>query len=244
MDINEEKNYLANILKDNEIINFITDMFQNGYEKYINFAEILDGIEEISGPAKLAFKIIDYGKRLKFKAFIMNIYMEYNSGNCDEKDIKKLRKYLDKPKNLNFIIDTIDSAINSKSIWCSSLLAIFAGKILKERNNIEYKDYVIINALKIMLDDYLQNFKKIYEFLQDREVKRFRINDIREELINNDFKIFELEQTIEKLKGIQVLGYDIGGVSNLGNAWGAFMFNENSHYLYSITNMHITRELN
>jgi hypothetical protein len=243
MNENEPK-YLPDVFKDNEVINFLTDVFQNGYDQYYNFADLLDEVGILSGPVKFVIKIIDYGKQKKFKVFIKNLYTEYSYGNCEDKDMEKLNEYLKRPKNLNFIVETIDSAVNSKSINCSSLLAIFAGKILKQRDNIEYKDFVIINALRIMLDDDLQNFKKLYELLHNGEVEGFRTSDMKEELESNNFKIFELEQTIEKLKSVQVLGYDIGGAGNVGNAWGAFVFNDNSHLLYSIVNMNILNELN
>lgn len=48
------------------------------------------------------------------------------------------------------------------------------------------------------------------------------------------FRINELEMTIDKLKNVQVFSYDIGGMNNVGNAWGAFEINENSDHLWNV----------
>lgn len=58
--------------------------------------------------------------------------------------------------------------------------------------------------------------------------------DIRSEIKKMGIKLIEMEDTVEKLKTVQAIGYDIGGYGNIGNSWGAFMFNEYSDRLYDL----------
>lgn len=245
MDKNQINNELIDSLKVNEVFNSITnslengynliiDVLENGYDRYDQFASFLDEIETLSGPAKLFFRTIDYVKQSKFKVFLKGIYIEYNSESLEQEHIEKLKKYLKNKKNLNFIIESIDCSVNSKNILCSSLLGIFVGKILNKTQEIKYNDYIIINALKIMLDYDLINFKKLYEIVNGNQEHSYRTFDMGTVLINNNLNQFEVEQTIAKLKGVLVLGYDVGGAGNIGNAWGAFQLNENSNYLYEL----------
>lgn len=236
MDIIELKNRMVDFTKDNEVINFMTDTLTNGYDKYIDFADIIDELGKLSEPVKIVLKVVDYAKQTKFKAFIINVYKEYNSGNTEQGHIEKLQQYLKNKNNLNFVIESIDSAVNSKNILCSSLLGIFVGKILNKTQEIKYRDYIIINALKEMLDYDLINFKKIFEKINGNHEQNFKTTTIQmnELFRENNVDRFEVEQTIEKLKGCLIFGYDRGGLSSIGNAWGAFILNENSNYLYEL----------
>ncbi|MEH6949634.1 hypothetical protein V7068_21855, partial [Bacillus sp. JJ634] len=95
-------------------------------------------------------------------------------------------------------------------------------------------DMVILNALKIMNNKDLDYFCLLYEHFSNKEVPEYtslRVHDLKEEFNSLAVPIFECENTIEKLKGVQVIGYDAGGLGGVGNAWGSFKFNENSHYL-------------
>ncbi|WP_164489514.1 hypothetical protein [Rummeliibacillus sp. TYF005] len=57
---------------------------------------------------------------------------------------------------------------------------------------------------------------------------------MQKEIENSGVNKFELENSIEKLKRLQVLGYGVGGLGNFGNAWGAFQINEYSHEFFNI----------
>ncbi|MDD3622314.1 MAG: hypothetical protein PHQ81_07900 [Methanofollis sp.] len=83
-----------------------------------------------------------------------------------------------------------------------------------------------------MYDDDLHNFIKLYELVGGGHA--FRIHELSDRIESLGIKESEIELTIEKLKSVQAVGYDIGGLGGLGNAWGAGIFNKSSEYLYSI----------
>jgi hypothetical protein len=134
---------------------------------------------------------------------------------------------------LEYIAEIIDSSIKAKSSRCSAIMGYYAGVILKELREIQYKDMVLLNALNVMNNKDLDYFCLLYERFSDRE-GRLRVYDMQDEFNSLGVPVFELENTIEKLKAVQVIGYDVGGLGGVGNAWGSFKFNENSHYLYEI----------
>lgn len=165
------------------------------------------------------------------------MYNSVNNKEIKENIIKKLGSYLKKDKNIEFIQETINSAINAKSIRCSGILGYYSGIIISKSKELEYKDYAIINALRIMIDKDLSNFVKLYDYIVTHQMtdEMIRTYDINNELESHlQVNIFELEQTIEKLKNIQLFSFSIGGYGDSGNSWGTFKVNDNTTYLYEI----------
>jgi hypothetical protein len=92
-----------------------------------------------------------------------------------------------------------------------------------------------------MNDRDLKNFIALYKFvksspdlMEKHDKEQLRTYDIRDDLASLNIPIFNLELTIEKLKSVQAIGYDNGGFSRMGNAWGTFKYNVNSDYLFEV----------
>lgn len=188
------------------------------------------------GPLKIFQSLVTFASKFKFERFLKGLAQTYSKGEIEEKHLEKLEDFLRKDINYVYISDTIQNAVKSKSLKCSMVLGCYAGEILLDYKDIEYKDTVILNALSICNDFDIDNFLKLYEYysLKDQQKKCFRTFDDADisSILNVD--IFSLENTIEKLKSVQVIGYDIGGIGNVGNAWGAFCFNKNTEIFYKV----------
>ncbi|MFL0198691.1 hypothetical protein ACJDU8_24505 [Clostridium sp. WILCCON 0269] len=202
-----------------------------------NYSEEIKILGEVSTIAKLGFSIYKSVSQRKYKAFLIKYANTVNNKEIKENIIKKLGSYLKKNKNIEFIQETIDSAINAKSIRCAGILGCYSGIIISKSKELEYKDYAIINALRIMIDKDLSNFVKLYDYIVANKMadEIIRTYDINNELESHlQVNIFELEQTIEKLKNIQLFSFSIGGYGDSGNSWGTFKVNDNTTYLYEI----------
>lgn len=219
-----------------EIVSRIKEI-DNLIDEYLTeYKDYKDTASEIISPIKSVLSIWTLAKRLKFKSFLKHYAKQVDQKAVElDEIISQLKQYLSNAKNVEFIAESIDSAINSKSVLCSGILGYYTGMILLDTKKLEYKDFIVINALKIMVDDDVKNLVKLYIFLNKSE-QEYRIYD----LINESaFKVLgldsiEIELTIEKLKSVQAIGYAMGGLGDFGNAWGAFKFNQNTHYLYKI----------
>lgn len=219
--------YVNNIQKlDDEIDRIIA-----GYKDYA------ETITDIAGPVRSIISIFTLAREIKFKKFLKGFATAVNSNTVDERYLSNLERYLSLDRNLGLVAEIIDSSLEAKSSKCSLVLGYFAGDILNSSKELEYKDMVLVNSLRIMLDNDIDYFLNIYEHFKDRAFEEeIRVHDTRQEFEQFPYPIVEMENTIEKLKGVQALGYGVGGLGNVGNAWGAFKFNENSTYLYVVLN--------
>ena len=147
--------------------------------------------------------------------------------------MRKMREYLNNEKTLIYISDLIASSVQSQSADCSGVMGYYASLLLKNSQVINYQDMVVLNALKIMTKKDLENFLKLYGAFSNSE-GIIRVIDKENEFQEFGVPIFEMENTMEKMKNVQVFGYDIGGIGGVGNAWGAFKFNDNTRYFYDI----------
>lgn len=125
--------------------------------------DITDPAEDLFKPIKIVHSLYSYHKKRKFKNFLKLYARSLDEGgiNTPEKT-KRLYSYLDKRKNFNFINDTIESAINSKSIYGSMILGYFAGRVLAQTVNITIKELIILDAIKELNDYELSYFTKTY----------------------------------------------------------------------------------
>lgn len=225
----------------NNVINFITRITEANQITPL----IKEGME-IIGTASTAFELVRnvylYSKRRQFDAFVTGLFDgTHNKEANPTLNLKELNEYFNNPVNLEHMSQIIDSSLHSQSIKCSAILGYYAGGLLSRKVHLEYRDTIVVNALRCMNDRDLVNFIRLYQFVQTRpdllekqNKLQLRTHDIQTDLASLNISIFELELTIEKLKGVQGIGYDVGGWDNVGNAWGAFKFNENSDYLFGI----------
>jgi len=196
----------------------------------------------LSTTFELGKNVYLFYKRKNFEAFTIELFKKLHSNESDANiDSEQLNKYFNNSTNLEHMSQIIDTSLHSHSIKCSAILGHYAGGLLSQRILLEYKDTIVVNALKIMNDRDLNNFIKLFKFVKSRpdlmekhNKQQLRTHDIQTDLAELNIPIFELELTIEKLKSVQGIGYDIGGWGSVGNAWGTFKFNENSDYLFKL----------
>lgn len=200
-------------------------------------------LSDVSGTYSLMKNIFLIYERKKFEVFITELYNEINSygKTKDSLDKQKLRKYLTKEANLEHLSQIIDASLHAQAVRCSAVLGYYAGGLLLKKKHLEYRDSIIVNALRLVNDRDIITFIRLYEFIRshpelikNNETKEIRTVSMKKDLESIGIPLFELELTIEKLKNIQAIGYSIGGLAGIGNSWGSFVFNENSDYLYEI----------
>ncbi|MGG6362656.1 hypothetical protein ACQ5SI_26275 [Peribacillus frigoritolerans] len=228
------KKAITDFTKDaSKYVSKLDDSFDEWISPYKDFTDTLG---DIKTPLTPLLSVTSLAKRLKFKSFLKNFAAIVDEDCVTDAHIEKLERYLRREINLTYIAEIIDSSIESKSHKSSAIMGYYAGTILKELREIQYKDMIVLNALKLMNNKDLENFILLYEkFFNEVEMLRsLRVHDSRDKFENLGVPVFELENTIEKLKGVLILGYDVGGLNNVGNAWGTFKFNENSFYLYEL----------
>lgn len=212
---------------------WLDDKIDDVIEPYKDYTET---IQDIVMPLKILMPAISLAKGIKFKRFLRKFAEKVNEGTVGEEFLGRLNSYLQREANLEHIADIISSSVETKSSICSAILGYYAGLTLNDSSIICYKDMVILNALKIMNNSDINNFLLVFERFNEtnRSVNSQRVHDLKEEFEGFGVSVFELENTIEKLKSIQVIGYDVGGLGGVGFAWGSFKFNENTQYLYDV----------
>lgn len=201
-----------------------------------------DTIGDFIGPVKAFISIINLKKRLTLKAFIINYSKTlYGNYTINDEETLKLQNYLKDKKNLSYISQIIDNAISSKSLKASALLGAIAGNIIKEKKNLTYDNFSIIDTLKILTDYDLENFIVLYEYLSKigtshDETEEYRRSDFYDSENQKPIQLNRdsLELTIEKLKRTNGLTYNAGGIGQSGNAKGCFEINGVTKELYRI----------
>lgn len=125
--------------------------------------DLTDTASDIFAPIKAVHSLFVLNKKRKFKNFLKTYAKSLNeNGFSNLNNTESLKRYLKVERNFNFLSDTIENAINSKSIYGSILLGYYAGQILSESKIINYKDLIIINGLKELNDIEFSCFATIY----------------------------------------------------------------------------------
>lgn len=204
-----------------------------------------DTLADLGLPIKTVLSIVSYRQRLMLKSFLKNY------ANClledyelDQKEIEKLEGYLSKKENLQFISEIIESGVQAKAIKCSAILGVLAGRTLKEKQELNDRDVVMIETLSAIHDIDLMNFAELIESY--RALHRNNNWDFKTEF--RTLEMYErgpkwttlkvskasLELTIEKLKRTGALSFGAGGIGSVGNARGAFVFSPYTEALYTL----------
>ena len=130
---------------------------------------------------------------------------------------------------MNFIYETLDSALNSKSLICSGILGYLASKVITNQISIGYKELICLNALR-NLNDYDIGFTiKIIEATDDRSKNQTAAKNNK---LSTDLTF--CEYTVQKLKNLQIVEEIHGGpgnpVSLAQSFWGTYKLSEVSNY--------------
>ena len=201
-------------------LNDIVDTFTN------SIMDLADTASDLIKPIKAFRDIYGAAKRIRFKMFLKSYSKNLHESYESEKElVEKMNKYLRNNKNLNFVYDTIDSALNSKSVICSGILGYLSGKVLTKQIQIGYKELVFLNALKNLNDFELKYMIIVFENTDDWS-KNQTVS--KNEKLKPYLK--ECEYTVQKLKTLQVVNEVYGRPGNpvgLGQAfWGTYLLTE------------------
>jgi hypothetical protein len=232
-----------------EIINFTKEILSNAskIDDIIDqtlepVKDYIDTISDIATPIKSLIAVANLKKRLALKSFVIN-YANQLYGNylINEEETLKLQNYFKDKKNITYISEIIDNAINSKSLKATAILGAIAGKLIKEKGTLSYDYLSIIDTLRIMTDFDIENFIVLYEYLpiigtSHNETEEYRTMDFYDD--ENLYKIqldrTSLELTIEKLKRTNGITYNSGGIGQSGNSKGVFEINTITEELYKL----------
>ena len=204
-------------------INELDDIIDSFTE---NIKDLTDTASDLIKPIKAFKDVYETAKKIRFKYFLKSYAKNLENNYKSEEELAdKLKKYLSKEKNLNYIYDTIDSALNSKSIICSGILGFLSSKVLTRQISIGYKELIFLNALKGLNDIELEMTIKIFENTDDwtknQTVKK-----------NEKLKPYLsfCEYTVQRLKTLQIVEEIHGRPGNpvsLGQAfWGTYTLTE------------------
>jgi hypothetical protein len=201
-----------------------------------------DTIGDIIAPIKSLIAISNLKKRLTLKSFISNYAKQlFDNYQIDEEETLRLHNYFKDKKNIIYISDIIDNAINSKSLRATAILGAIAGKIIKEKNELTYDYLSIIETLRGMTDFDIDNFIILYEYLpiigtSHDQTDEYRTRDFYKDENPNKIQVDKssLELTIEKMKRTNGLTYNAGGIGQSGNGKGCFEIDEITRELYRL----------
>jgi hypothetical protein len=201
-----------------------------------------DTIGDIISPIKSLIAISNLKKRVTLKAFVVNYANQlYGDYEINDEETLKLQNFFKDKKNIAYISDIIDSAINSKSLKATAILGAIAGRLIKEKGKLNYDYLSIIDTLRIMTDYDIDNFTVLYEYLQivgtsHDQTDEYRTRDFYDEENSNKIQLDRnsLELTIEKMKRTNCLTYSEGGIGQAGNSKGSFEIDDTTIELYRL----------
>jgi hypothetical protein len=225
-----------------EVKKFVNVTFQSKDSSQL-IKELLSDVKDLSTTVNVCGKIYIRYTQYKFKTYVTVFYDVVQHGKKDASlTNEKLENLLKNEENIQFIAQSIENVFNTQSVECIKILAFFTGGIISHQHVVEYRDRIILAALKIMTDDDLNNFMELYsyvkshpELLKDTKANEMRLYDMKSDISTLNVTPIELESSIQKLKSVQAVGCGIGGWGRIGDGWGVFVFNEYSDYLYEIT---------
>lgn len=201
-----------------------------------------DTIEDIVTPIKSLIAISNLKKRLTLKSFVINYANQlFDNYEIDEAETLKLQNFFKDKKNITYISDIIDNAINAKSLKATAILGAIAGQLIKEKSELNYDYLSVIDTLRIMTDFDIDNFIVLYEYLltvgtSHAQTNEYRTRDFYDKENQNKIQLDKnsLELTIEKMKRTNGLTYNEGGIGQSGNSKGSFEIDNTTKELYRL----------
>jgi hypothetical protein len=185
----------------------IIDNIENIDDLVDSYFEPIKDLTETAGdifsPIKAIHSLYTLNKKRKFKNFLKSYAESLRDSNLTNlTDVDSLKSYLKNERNFNFISDTIENAINSKSTYGSIILGYYAGQILSKELNIHFKELITIDGIKDLNDIELSCFVRIYSVADLSKIVYF------EQLtIPKPYKFF-CELTIHKMIQLRLIEKD------------------------------------
>lgn len=179
------------------------DDLVDGY--FAPIKDYTDTAKDIFSPIKAIHSLYTFNKKRKFKNFLKTYAESFSSNNLNSfENTEKLKNYLKVERNFNFLSDTIENAINAKSIYGSMILGYYAGQILAGSERIRFKELIIIEGLKELNDIEISCFFRIYSVAN--LAKPVHIGNLNEIKLMHYFASL----TVEKMIQLRMLEKDAG----------------------------------
>ena len=116
-------------------------------DRYLNpLTDLTDTASDLLVPIRIFRSIFSYAKKIRFKSFLKHYCKAISKNELTEDIIKKFEKHLQKRENVNFIYQTIDDAIQARSVYSAAVLGYICGSFLKNIREIDMKTLIIISA--------------------------------------------------------------------------------------------------
>lgn len=161
--------------------------------------DLTETAQDIFSPIKAIHSLYTLNKKRKFKNFLKGYADSLNGFDLNNfENSERLKEYLKIERNYNFINDTIENAINSKSIYGSILLGHYAGNILSQKIKIGYKEIISIECLKELNDIELSCFVQIFS-QANLAISPIHLSNLKKT------NVFFCQLTIEKMIQLRVL---------------------------------------
>lgn len=140
----------------------------------------------------------------KFKMFLIGL----GKGQISEKDIKKLIKYINNRSKAEFMADTFNKIIISKSKNACCILGLLYHEAVGKNSDISYKQLVIYNALTDLNDIEIDVFYQLFRNM-DRETGSV-ITDSQLEIVMENLSMTksDIELCMQKLGQLSLVKYD------------------------------------
>lgn len=173
------------------------------------------------------------------RQFILGLVTEAQATSLSPEQMIRRVKH---PRIAEMIATTIDAAMFVQSLQAVSVLGMIASRMLQDDHKIGHRDRVAIAALKIMFDEDIDNFVRLYEYARDHQEehkespRQFDVESMVKKM-DTDTSEFDFELTFEKLKSIQAVSTGIlesGFGGPVSSPWGNVSLTELSDYLYDL----------
>ena len=211
------------------------DELENIIDSYVEeIKDLSDTAIDIAKPIKAFISIYQLGQKIKFRRFLKSYAKEIDKSFKSESELtNKLTEYLKSERNLNFIYNTIDSALNANSTLCSGILGYYTGVILSEQKKLGFYEMVYLNALKHLNDFELLLTIGVIENVDDWTKNQTVVHNKK---FSTDIESYEF--AVQRLKGLQIIKEIHGSPGNpvsLGQSfWGTYRLNNISKGFYEL----------
>lgn len=192
--------------KANDMLDSISDKLK-GYldvrDKILDneYMQVLGDVSKVVGLLRNANTLIS---QKRFEAFLKGFEPDETP---TDKQLAKLRDYIDNEEKAQFISDTLSKILLSKSTKSCTILGMIMYDVIENKQNITHDYLVCIDALMNLFDKDIENIEFIYDFIATTKNGRFfKFNkEFRETCKKENIDKNSIELTLEKAIYHQVL---------------------------------------
>lgn len=229
---------------DPDLAGTLTELFQKLAQYSLDdVVEQGDGILDLVGDISVVGGLVrgtwNAIAQYRSRQFILGLMTEAQATSLSPEQMTRRVKHR---RVAEMIATTIDAAMFVQSLQAVSVLGMIACRILQDDHQIGHRDRVAIAALKIMFDEDIDNFVRLYEYARDHREEHkesprsFNVGSMVKEM-DPDASEFDFELTFEKLKSTQAVSTGIlhsafGGP--VSSPWGNVDLTELSDHLYNL----------